>query len=291
MKSRISSSLWFLGLSLLVACFAVPAASPPDALATEEGADFNILVTNDDGVYSEGIAVLAGALSSVGNVFVVAPLENHSGASHSLGLMSGQVRTYPVIRNDAHFGHGVKGTPVDSVLVAMYGLHPEIEFDLVVSGINNGTNAGLGSHYSGTVGAAMEGLIQGVPAIAVSQANDRADGYVLAARFTARVAERVRDSGLPSRVLLSINVPAGELAGVVARPMGGSLLKDFQLIPSIDHDGAPYLQLHAAFETEFPKGSDNEAYSEHFLTITPIQVDWTAHEMLEDLNGWDLSID
>jgi 5'-nucleotidase len=258
----------------------------------DETEPFRILVCNDDGVRSEGIAALARELAKLGEVHVVAPLENRSGASHAIELLeTAQVRAYPVYRNGELFGHGVTGTPVDAVLTGIYGLHSDLRFDLVVSGINFGNNVGVASMYSGTVGAALEGVIQGIPAVAVSQAWDRQDGYALAARFTAKLVERIRENGLPTGVALSINVPAGEIKGAVARPMGGSMLKGAKMESDRDYLGAPHFKVELAPADEFPPGSDTEAYSQRYITITPIRLDWTAHEVVDLLEGWNLSAD
>ena len=138
-------------------------------VAKEGAKPFRILVCNDDGVRSEGMAALARELAKIGEVHVVAPLENRSGASHAIEFIeTGQVRAYLVYRDGELFGHGVTGTPVDAALTGIFGLHSDVQFDLVISGINFGNNAGVASMYSGTVGAALEGVIQGIPAVAVS---------------------------------------------------------------------------------------------------------------------------
>jgi len=164
-----ASSLQRTGALALSLTAALLLAAAGTGIAKEGAKPFRILVCSDDGVRSEGIAALARELAKIGEVHVVAPLENRSGASHAIEFIeTGQVRAYLVYRDGELFGHGVTGTPVDAALTGIFGLHSDVQFDLVVSGINFGNNAGMASMYSGTVGAALEGAIQGIPAVAVS---------------------------------------------------------------------------------------------------------------------------
>src|SRR5689334_10515629 len=168
-----------------------------------------ILVTNDDGIHSEGIIELAKALSSVGDVLVVAPAHEMSAASHSLTL----TRPLRIEKIDSkHFA--VDGTPTDCVTLAMNHLSKDDRPALVVSGINKGGNLGEDVSYSGTVAGALEASIYGLPGIAVSLVQRADFNFVPAAQFAAHLAAKVLGNGLPRGTLLNVNVPPGPIRGV-----------------------------------------------------------------------------
>src|SRR3954469_24786789 len=167
-----------------------------------------ILVTNDDGIHSEGIVALAAALERLGEVYVVAPAHEMSAASHSLTL----VRPLRIERLDDH-RFAVDGTPTDCVTIALGHLLKERRPDILLSGINRGPNLGDDTTYSGTVAGALEGSIHGLPAIAVSLVARRPFDYPHAAEFSATLAEKLLIDGLPKGTLLSVNVPSGPVRG------------------------------------------------------------------------------
>lgn len=279
MRTRRSTSPSAALLLLAALPFAVLAQAPRP----------HILVTNDDGIDSEGIAAIVTELSSFADVVVVAPAENNSGGSHSTVIRTTRTELKPFYRDGELFGHSINGTPADAAKFGILRFGAERPFDLVVSGINAGANTGEISHMSGTVGAGMEALYNGVPAVATSQSGQQ--DYALTARITGGIVRQVLAEGLPEGVMLSINVPAGELAGIRAARMGGSYfgVGSLQEIASTP-DSVSYRAVVRAAELG---GSDTDTayYLDGYATVTPLRFDWTDHPMLDVLQGWDLGLD
>src|SRR2546421_5640083 len=173
-----------------------------------------LLVTNDDGVHAAGLAALAAALDDLGEVHVLAPEREQSACGHALTLH----RPLSVHRWGER-RHSVNGTPSDCVNLGVLGFLPERPV-LVVSGVNHGSNLGDDVTYSGTVSAAMEGTLLGVPSMAVSQADAGAEGFEGAAAVSRLVASRVLVEGLPAKTLLNVNVPGGPTNGVKMTRLG-----------------------------------------------------------------------
>src|ERR671938_126345 len=175
-----------------------------------------ILVTNDDGIHSHGLEILEATLREIGDVFVVAPAAEMSGASHSLTL----ARPLRIRQIDNHHWT-VDGTPTDCVTLALHKIIPEEERpDICVSGINHGGNLGDDATYSGTVAGALEATILGVPGIALSLvARDNFD-FTEAARFAITAARKALKEGLPDGTLLNINIPSREIRGVKVTRQG-----------------------------------------------------------------------
>jgi 5'-nucleotidase len=263
-------------------------AALPVALAAQQPRP-RILVVNDDGIGSEGIAAMAAALEAFAEVVVVAPSENNSGASHSSIIRSIRGEVKPFYRDGELFGYGINATPADAAKFGLLHLGVERPFDLVVSGINAGANTGDISHSSGTVGPAMEALFQGVPAVATSQGGGQ--DYALTARITVGIVQRVLRDGLPRGVMLSINVPGGELQGIRAARMGGSYfgVGSFEEIAT-SSDSTSYRSVVRGAQRD-GEDTDTAAYLDGYVTVTPLQFDWTDHEMLGVLAGWNLSLD
>lgn len=248
---------------------------------------YRILLSNDDGIESPLLHELHDALAELPNteVVVVAPNENKSGSSHSSD--GSPITVEPYSRNGVFFGHSVHGRPADAVRFGILKLSDTGDFDLVVSGINRGANVGDVSHLSGTVGAAMEGLYRGIPAIAISQDTSGADTEA-SANFAANLVQRYQRDGAPAGVVISINIPGGELKGVVARPMGDSYL-DFRdyIMENQNGDRSTYTMERAIIQSSLTT-SDTYAYQQGYITLTPLKFDWTAHELLEDIEAWGL---
>lgn len=277
--------LWALLLALL--CLG-PGTGLSPVFAQDQGS-YRILVTNDDGIESAGIKTLVKELARVGEVTVSAPLGNRSGTSHSISVTSGsafRVRTLEM--EGAAVALAVDATPADAVSFGILTRGAQDAFDLVVSGINRGSNVGNVAHYSGTVGAAMEAAYHGLPAVAVSQDRSLSD-FVLAARFTAELAALLKEEGAPRGVVLSINVPAAAADGLkeaVIASMGGSFFRvsGYRRVRQEGRD-----ELWSAIprlESEAPPGSDTEAYFDGNITITPLRFDWTHLDLKQELQGW-----
>lgn len=248
-----------------------------------------ILVTNDDGYSSEGIAALAEALSAFADVLVIAPRVNESGASQSHRAYKAEsIQMYNVAIGDRLAGFAIDGTPTDCVYLGVRIFGAERPFDLVVSGINHGANIGHTYNYSGTVGAAFEALNNGIPGIAVSQAKERA-GYAKAAEFAALIVRRVLAQPLEEGVLLSVNVPDGSITCVTAAPPGGPRYETrFPPIGESDGDTL-YTSERDINETPDP-GTDLWAFKNGCITLTPLQLDRTHSPTLETLAGWAPSL-
>ncbi len=250
-----------------------------------------ILIVNDDGIDTPGIAALAEALAPLGDIYICAPDGNRSGASHSVTTAKTPMRLTSRKIPFSKESWALDGTPADC---ATYGLLKlgNASFDLIVSGINRGNNVGDVAHYSGTVGAAVEGALRNVPSIAVS-ADYRQDDLAACANVTAQVAAQLLAGNGMKRVVYSINVPAGSLnddTPVVATPMGGLYFivrditeepvdggKDIRIVLGVDEIGAP-------------SGSDTAGYLAGKVTVTPLSVNWTAANALKDIDGWRLNM-
>lgn len=227
-----------------------------------------ILVTNDDGIHARGLRVLAEALEGLGEVVVVAPDRNQSAVSHKITLHE------PLrVESMGPDRHAVGGTPVDCVYLALHDLLPRPPA-LIVSGINAGPNLGFDVHYSGTVGGAVEGTLQGVASFAVS-AIDRHGDYTQAASFSRALAERVLASGLPSGVTLNVNVPAGQPRKARLCPLGRRRYSH-SVHRREDPRGGVYYWIGGAptDEHEAPD-SDCEAVRQGIIAVTPLQLDLT----------------
>jgi 5'-nucleotidase len=241
-----------------------------------------ILVTNDDGYFSEGIAALTEALETVGEVYVVAPASEQSATSHSLTL------TRPLrVRQWGERRFNVDGTPTDCVVLALMTILKETPPEIVVSGINHGANLGDDVTYSGTVAGALEGSILGLPAIAVSMTNRDERDFSHAARLTARLTRKVLQEGLPPGTVLNVNVPPGEIRGVRWTQQG---LRGAQthIVEGIDPRGKAYYWIGTQiYSSEVDPASDYAAVKEGLVSITPLRSDLTYHRALEELQSWN----
>ena len=249
-----------------------------------------ILVTNDDGYSSEGIAALAEALSTFADVLVIAPRVNESGASQShRAYKSDSIQLYSVAIGDHLTGYAIDGTPTDCVFLGLRIFGGERPFDLVVSGINHGPNIGSTYNYSGTVGAAFEALLNDIPGIAVSQSKQRAE-YTTAAEFAARIVRRVLKHPLEEGVLLSVNVPDGTITCVTEAPPGGRRYE--MVFPPIGESDGDTIYRGERIMNETPDPStDLWAFKNGCITLTPLQLDRAHNPSLETLAGWVPSLE
>jgi len=250
-----------------------------------------ILVTNDDGYQSEGLVALRAALSAVGEVVVVAPDRNWSAAGHYRKLFD-PLRAWEGTLLDGSPALICDGTPADCVALAIMGLLPR-KPDLVVSGINLGANLGTDLLYSGTVAAAMEGIVFGVPGIAVSQlrAKDQPWDFRAAQVAVGQVMGKVAEHGLPPGILLNLNVPARPpeaVHGIRVCRLGRRSYKD-ELVVRQDPRGRPYYWIGGAEpEDHAEEGTDVNAIADGFVSLTPAHMDLTSHRWLEELRAWGL---
>ena len=251
--------------------------------------NFRILVTNDDGIDSPLLAPLAQALNELPNVEVVvsAPSENQSGSSHS--SIGGPLTVKESKIEGINEAYSVSGRPADAVRFALGVLGNDKSFDLVVSGINRGANVGNISHLSGTVGAAMEAVFQGVPAIAVSQEIRGVDTYN-STQFITQLVKHYMTDPTQEGTIISVNIPAGEHKGVAIRPMGDSYLQtsNYELVRESDNEKV--YEREIALQNSENSETDTFAYQQGFITLTPLKFDWTSHESFEQIETWDLRL-
>ena len=243
-----------------------------------------ILITNDDGIYAPGIKALAEALSRVADVAVVAPDRERSAVSHALTLHH-PLRAIQLAPNR----YSVDGTPTDCVNL---GIHSLLDFrpDLVVSGINRGANLGDDVTYSGTVAAALEATLMGIPAFAVSLVTlDDAADYSQAACFAAKLAALVVRNGLPRDTFLNVNVPSGgnpsALPPLVTSQ--GKRCYEGSIVDKVDPRGRSYYWIGTAdLAFHDSEGSDFAAVKRGHISITPLHLDMTNHQSISLLNSW-----
>lgn len=242
-----------------------------------------ILISNDDGVFAPGIQILAKELATIAEVVVVAPDRNRSGASNSLTL--NRPLTIKTLDNGYY---SVEGTPTDCVHVALTGFL-ETEFDMVVSGINDGANLGDDTLYSGTVAAAMEGRYLGLPAIAISMAGDLIHHYETAALIAKQLVQQLQINGLPSQTILNVNVPDVPMElikGIQVTRLGKRHCAE-QVIKDKDPRGRPIYWIgRPGMEADNGVGTDFYAISSGFVSLTPLHLDMTNYKMFDQLSNW-----
>lgn len=249
-----------------------------------------ILLTNDDGIHAPGILALKRALDPLGEVFLIAPERPRSASGHAITLHK-PLRLTETLLPDGTTGFACSGTPSDCVTLG-YDVVLEGAVNLVFSGINAGANLGFDLTYSGTVSAAMEGAILGVPSVAISVVGESAPFfYDAAAAFAGRLAEQVRDRGIEPFTLLNVNVPnvpQEQLRGVQITHQGRTQYAD-RVQRRLDPNGRPYYWLAGTLRDDpTDPGSDVHAVMENFLSVTPVHLDLTAPHLLERLRGWSL---
>lgn len=261
----------------------------------------NVLLTNDDGIEADGLQALRRALVDVEGVRLVtiAPDGNRSAMARSITTRR-PLWVEEVSFSDGAVGYATDGTPVDCVRLARLGLVEDFDADLVVAGINHGANLGDDITYSGTVAAALEGVVLGLPAIAVSQQSKgraldfRYDGgfdFTVAAGFVARLVERLEEVPMPAGTLLNINVPAGEPEGVEVASLGKRIYRDeLKVAPHAEGTATRRRYWIYGADPGFhdEPGTDLAAVATGHVAVTPIHFDLTDRAGLEALRKFDL---
>lgn len=238
-----------------------------------------ILVTNDDGVFSEGIRLLAASLKEIAEVIVVAPDREQSATGHALTL------SRPLRMQKMEEGwYAVDGTPTDCVNLAVLSLLKDRPPDLVVSGINFGLNLGDDVTYSGTVSATFEGTLLGIPSVAFSQEVAEGFSFATAARFARLMVGTLLGEPLPRDLLLNVNVPAGEVKGLRFSRLGRRVYKQ-SVVEKLDPRGRKYYWIAGTPQWEKASGTDFEAVSQGRISITPLHLDLTYYPGLESLGS------
>ncbi|HEX2253450.1 MAG TPA: 5'/3'-nucleotidase SurE [Thermoanaerobaculia bacterium] len=236
-----------------------------------------ILVTNDDGIYSEGIKRLAEELAKIAEVVVVAPDREQSATSHSLTLHR-PLRIRKLEENQ----YAIDGTPTDCVNMAVLHLLKDRPPDLVASGINFGSNLGDDVTYSGTVSATFEASLLDIPSIAFSQRVGEHFSFERGARFARRMVEELVTGELPGDLLLNVNFPEGELRGVAFTRLGRRRYQQ-TVVEKLDPRGRKYYWIHGEPEWREEEGTDFAAIESGKVSITPLHLDLTDYRGLETL--------
>ena len=246
-----------------------------------------ILISNDDGIHSPGILALYEAVRDLGDAQIVAPAAEQSAVGHAITLAN-PIKAQQIEKDGKFFGHAVMGTPADCVKLAAHMMtgHPP---DLVLSGINLGPNAGISVIYSGTVSAATEGTILGIPSIAVSLNTFKDPIWESGAYFARKMAKHVMEKGLPPETLLNVNVPnlpLSEIKGIRLTRMGRSrFVEEFDR--RTDPRGNVYYWMGGKMELMDQNGNDTDvqALEDGYVSITPIWFDLTNHAVMERMRS------
>jgi 5'-nucleotidase len=250
-----------------------------------------ILVTNDDGIDSAGIAALKKSLSEIAEVTVVAPRQEQSAVGHGI-TMQIPLRVQEYYIDGTFFGYAVDGTPADCVKMGMRNIMKE-DPDLVVSGINHGSNTAINIIYSGTVSGAREAAIMDVPSIAISVTNHRVKDFSYAAEIAKMLALKVNEHGLALGTLLNVNVPdvpEKEIAGILVTKQGKSKWDDIYE-KRVDPYGRDYYWLTGSMmEVDKELEFDQVAIKNKFVAVTPIHFDLTDYETYDKLKTWNIEV-
>lgn len=253
-----------------------------------------ILVTNDDGITSPGIRALIEAVNGFGELLIVAPDSPQSGMGHAITI-SKPLRLDKVELYPGHQTYQCSGTPVDCVKLAVDKiLLRKRKPDLLVSGINHGSNSSINVLYSGTMSAAVEGAIEGIPSAGFSLCDYRFNADFTASQKVVKViAANLLKYGMPKHTLLNVNIPKvspQELQGLkVCRQAMAKWEEDFN--ERVDPNGRRYFWLTGKFiNNDKGKDTDEWALANNFASVVPVEYDLTAHEAIADINNWDLDV-
>lgn len=235
-----------------------------------------ILITNDDGIEAPGLAALYEGIRELGRIYCIAPATDQSATSHAFSL-----RRPMAVRQLRPNWYSVAGTPTDCVLISHHALLSG-KIDLVVSGINNGPNLGDDVLYSGTVAAAIEGTLLGIPSVAISeefgvrQAGIEPANHQAAMRFIRSLIQYLLRRRLPKKTLLNVNIPAGEIRGWKVTRLGKRIYRDIAIESRAPNGDLTYL-LDGEMDYEIHRGSDFEAVHQGKISITPLDIDMTHY--------------
>ncbi len=250
-----------------------------------------ILVTNDDGIYAPGIYALYQAMKAIGDARVVAPDSERSAVGHAITI-SDPLRVWEYERNGEFFGYAVNGTPGDCVKLGVKAILQQ-EPDLVVSGINQGANTAINVIYSGTVSAATEGTIMGIPSIAFSVTTFKKTDFSVAAEFAQKLALLVLEKGLPEGTLLNVNIPPlprEEIKGVKITRQGKGRYEEY-FEKRVDPMNRNYYWLAGKkLLLDSDPDVDDVAVMEQYIAITPIHFDLTNYKAMDELRKWKIEL-
>jgi 5'-nucleotidase len=259
-----------------------------NASMNRDDVPLNILLTNDDGIFAEGLLVLHRALARHHHVTVVAPDRERSAVGHGITLHN-PLRAKEVPVNGSATGWAVSGTPADCVKLAIIELM-DSRPDLVISGINSGANVGINLNYSGTVAAAKEAAMYGIQAMAVSMQANQDPSYDSAAAFVARVSPMVVARQLPLGTFLNINfpgMPVDQASGVRVSRQAGDLYDEYFEKRRDPRDGTYYWQGSESEPRYSHQDADGAALRNNYISVTPVRCDMTDYQALEQIRQWD----
>jgi 5'-nucleotidase len=248
-----------------------------------------ILVTNDDGIYTDGIYWLWEAVKDFGNVLVVAPDTEKSAVGHAITITN-PLRTKHVNRRGGFSGYAVNGTPADCVKIAVRSILKSPP-DLVVSGINYGANVGTNVIYSGTVSAATEGTFLGIPSVAVSIDSHHPEDFKPAMDITQNTLNKVLEFGLPEGTLLNVNVPdipGAMIKGTRITTQGNAYFKDRFEKREDPRGNIYYWMTGESIDPDSSGNTDNWALKDGYISVTPIHYKLTNETFMSDLESWEI---
>ena len=250
-----------------------------------------VLLTNDDGINAPGLAALEAEIAKFAETIVVAPATEMSAVGHAITL-SDPLRVTEFYKNDHFFGYAVSGTPADCVKIAYWALlKDKPKPDLLISGINLGSNTGINTIYSGTVSAATEGAIIQLPSFAISLATFTQPDFSVAAEFAGKLAKILVEKKLPKGVFLNVNVPPvpkEEIRGVrITRQGMSGYFEEFEIREDPRHRKYYWLT-GEKLQSENDRDVDDRAIEESYISITPIHYDLTHYPSISELRSWEI---
>lgn len=240
-----------------------------------------IFITNDDSYFSKGISVLIELMKELGEVVVVAPKEEMSGKSHSI-TVNEPIRMKFMEKSDSYAGYILNGTPVDCVKMAFNRILKERLPDLVVSGINHGSNASVNTIYSGTMATVFEGCAEGIPSVGFSiDSSDKQVDFSYCSDYIRNICKDILANGMESGVCLNVNFPVGEIKGLKVCHQAKAYWNE-ELVEHKDPAGNPYYWLSGVYNClDDSPNADFRALEKGYASVVPMQVDFTAYSALE----------
>lgn len=249
-----------------------------------------VLLTNDDGIFAPGLFELSQAIREIADVVVVAPDSERSAAGHAITIAN-PLRVTNFEKNGEFFGYAVNGTPADCVKIAYYAILDR-KPDAVISGINLGSNTGINVIYSGTVSAATEGNVLGIPSFAISLATYTNPNFKIPANFARKLLPEILNKKLPAGTCLNVNVPnvanESELQGVIFTRQGKSEYEDEYDKRTDPRNHVYYWLTGSKIDVEQEPEVDDAAVAQNYISITPLHYDLTNYQALSDLKSWNL---
>ncbi|MBN1479154.1 5'/3'-nucleotidase SurE [candidate division KSB1 bacterium] len=251
-----------------------------------------VLLTNDDGITAPGLAALANAISKIADTAIVAPATEMSAVGHAITL-SDPLKVTEAKKNGKFFGHSVSGTPADCVKIAYWALmKDQSKPDLLISGINLGSNTGINTIYSGTVSAATEGAILGIPSFAISLTTFVNPDFSAAAQFAAKFCDVFLSYALPRGVYLNINVPAvpyDQIKGIQITQQGMAAYEEQYHVREDPYNRKYYWLTGEKKNVEADLNIDDAAVNNNYISITPVHYNLTYFDILEDMRSYNFN--